>query len=338
VRLLFIKLKHIGDALLLTPTLTAARAAYPAAEIWVVVRRGTEGILAGCPAIDRVLTSAAVEPERRTCWAWWSEVRLMAELRRARVDYAFDLTHSDRGRLLVGLSGARHRCADGVVYPPRWPWRSLLNGLSREDWSQGHRAEADWRVVNALLPLAGAAAGPLVFDRARVAHCRFSGGKPGVVLHPATRWARKRWLTERWSQLARAFTAAGHPVIVSVGPAAEEIALGEAIVADAGAGAVSTGGQLNWSQLAGLLHEARLFVGVDTAAMHLAAACGCPTVALFHSRAQAAVWSPWRVRSSVLLPPGAAAEGQMEEITVEAVWSTSERLLAPEGAPPLRAG
>ena len=56
MRLLFIKLKHIGDSLLLTPTLTAARAAYPAAEIWVVVRRGCEGILVGCPAVDGVLT------------------------------------------------------------------------------------------------------------------------------------------------------------------------------------------------------------------------------------------------------------------------------------------
>ena len=45
-KLLFIKLKHIGDALLLTPTLTAARAACPQAQIWVVVRKGSEGILA----------------------------------------------------------------------------------------------------------------------------------------------------------------------------------------------------------------------------------------------------------------------------------------------------
>ena len=56
MRLLFIKLKHIGDALIMTPMLTAVRARHPEAEIHVVVRHGTEGILAGCPAIDQLHT------------------------------------------------------------------------------------------------------------------------------------------------------------------------------------------------------------------------------------------------------------------------------------------
>jgi len=33
--------------------------------------------------------------------------------------------------------------------------------------------------------------------------------------------------------------------------------------------------------MAGLLYSGSLFIGVDTAAMHLAAACQTPTVALF---------------------------------------------------------
>jgi len=61
MRLLFVKPKHIGDILLLTPTLAATRAAHPDAEIWVIVREGTEGILAGCPAIDHLITAPAPE-------------------------------------------------------------------------------------------------------------------------------------------------------------------------------------------------------------------------------------------------------------------------------------
>ena len=38
-RFLFIKLRHIGDSLLLTPTLVATKAKYPDAEIWVLVRK-----------------------------------------------------------------------------------------------------------------------------------------------------------------------------------------------------------------------------------------------------------------------------------------------------------
>ena len=49
MRILLIKPKQIGDSLILTPTITAIKRAHPEAEIWVVVRRGCEGILAGLP-------------------------------------------------------------------------------------------------------------------------------------------------------------------------------------------------------------------------------------------------------------------------------------------------
>lgn len=327
MRLLFIKFKHIGDALLLTPTLTAARATYPDAEIWVAVRHGTEGILAGCPAVDHVVTCAAPEAGRRSWGELGRELRELRTIRRARMDYAFDLTHADRGRLWAALSGARHRCADGRIYPPRQPWRWGINRLSPVDWSQIHRAEADWEVVNACLPLTGGRAGPLVFTPARTEPCVFTGSQALAVLHPATRWQRKRWLVERWQALARALQAAGLQVLISVGPSADEVAEGEAI-ARAVPGAQSTAGRLTWAQLAGLLHQARLFVGVDTAAMHLAAACGCPTVALFHSRAQARVWAPWRVPAEVVLPDGVATEERMELIPLAAVRAAAERMLA----------
>ena len=58
-------------------------------------------------------------------------------------------------------------------------------------------------------------------------------------------------------------------LVVSVGPDPEEVALADAIVNELGLAALSTQGKLSWAQLAGLLSRARLFVGVDTAAMHL---------------------------------------------------------------------
>ena len=70
MRILLTKLKLIGDALLLTPTVHALRERYPEAEIVVVVRKGTEGILAGCTAIDRLLTAAAPEGKRRGRLNW----------------------------------------------------------------------------------------------------------------------------------------------------------------------------------------------------------------------------------------------------------------------------
>ena len=129
LRLLFVKLKHIGDALLLTPTLVATRAQYPNAEICVVVRQGTEGILAGCPAIDQLITVSPAESDQRSPGSLWRDLRTLLHLRRQRFDYAFELTDGDRGRWLAGLSRACHRCTDANQRNLNGWWRRRFNAL-----------------------------------------------------------------------------------------------------------------------------------------------------------------------------------------------------------------
>jgi ADP-heptose:LPS heptosyltransferase len=204
MRLLFIKLKHIGDALLLTPTLTAARAAYPQAQIWVVVRRGSEGILAGCPAIDRVLVSAAPETSGRNTFDWLNDLKLLREIRRQHFDYAFELTQGDRGRLLAAWSSAQFRCANDGVYRVPIFWRPWFNKLSTHDWRNEHQVEANFQLVNEFLPLGVSEPPPLVFERARTKPCDL-GVKLAdyIVIHPGTRWQRKRWPLEKWVEAAR---------------------------------------------------------------------------------------------------------------------------------------
>ena len=53
-------------------------------------------------------------------------------------------------------------------------------------------------------------------------------------------------------------------------------------------------GRLSWQELAALLGRARIYVGPDTSVTHLAAATGCPTVALF-GPTDPRLWGPWPV-------------------------------------------
>ena len=96
MRILFIKLRHIGDSLLLTPTLVATKEKFPHAEIWVLVRESWDAILAGCPEIDRLLTTANPDASKRTTRGWLSDLRLAALLHRTKFDHVFELTDSDR--------------------------------------------------------------------------------------------------------------------------------------------------------------------------------------------------------------------------------------------------
>ena len=339
MRLLFIKLKHIGDSLLLTPTVAAARQACPGAEIWVVVRKGCEGILAGCPAIDRVLTSAAPESKNRGLSTFTNELRLIRELRSQKFDYAFELTDGDRGRALALLSGAENRCTNVAGWPMPWIFRWRFNRTSKYGWQTKHRVEKDFYTVNDCLPI-GVEPGPLIFDESRTQGSPIEDKVSDfAVIHAGTRWRRKRWSEEKWQQIARHLLTRVPRIVVSAGPDAEEIKLANFISNVAPERIVSTDGKLNWAQLAGLLHKAKLFVGVDTAAMHLAAACGAPIVALFGPSIESE-WKPWKANAIVVSPPlsrepndffdRTALESQrsINDISVEQVTAACDRLLA----------
>jgi heptosyltransferase-3 len=312
VRLLFVKLKNIGDALLLTPTLTAARRLYPKAEIHVLVRSGTEGILAGCPAIDRLHVTAAPEPERRTA-AWRQTIRLLRDLRRVGFDHVFELGDNSRGRWLSWLSGARQCTTNDASKTLSVWWRRSFQVRSQFRWFDRHRVEKDFYTVNDGLPLEGVIP-PLIFAAEKTEPCAIKNARDTfVVLHPGTRWQWKHWPEERWIALGRHLQQQHKlRIIVSCGTASEEIALADQICEGLGGDVISTRGQLNWAQLAGLLHQARLFVGVDTAAMHLAAACQCPIVALF-GPSRPVQWSPWKARHRLIESPFTPGIGVSEK-------------------------
>lgn len=338
LRLLLVKLKHIGDALILTPTLVAIRETYPNAEIWVVVRKGTEGILAGCPAIDRLLTVAPVESDRRSLASRWRDIQTWRELRRQKFDYAFELTDGDRGRWLAGESRARARCVNVSFYRPNFWWRLRFNRFSETEWTEGHRVEKDYAAVSDFLPLKGEIP-PLCFEQPKT---RDPGIVDGVddfaVLHPGTRWIKKRWPKEHWLSLGHSLLKRVKKIVVSCGPDDEERALAAELIEAWGADrAVSADGRLDWSDLAGLLHRARIFVGVDTAAMHLAAACQCPIVAFF-AYSVVSQWRPWRAPCE-LIHPGhqlpldkdrfVPAQEVMIKLTPEAALAAVDRLIRP---------
>ena len=111
MRILFTKLRHIGDNLLITPIMVATKRKYPEAEIWLAVRRSTEGILAGCPEIDRIVTTARPEESMRSWRNRVEDLRTLARIARTHFDYAFELGDNDRGRLLVAASMAPFRGA-----------------------------------------------------------------------------------------------------------------------------------------------------------------------------------------------------------------------------------
>ena len=328
MRLLFIKLKHIGDSLLLTPTLSAVRTTYPDAHLTVIVRRGCEGILGGCPAVDRIATTAAAEAGRRSRVNWIEDFQLIRELRRERFDIVFELSDGDRGRWFATGVRTGQRCTNAVQRPLNWWWRRKFNRISEFTWKNRHRVEKDFFTVQRALPIA-APIPRLTFESDRTVPWLLPESFTDfAVIHPATRWKRKQWPTDHWVALGRSLLTETSNLIISVGPDPEEVQLGRTLAAAIGSACVSTLGTASWAQLAWLLHRSRLFVGVDTAAMHLAAACQCPTVALF-GPSVVEQWRPWQVPHKIVQPTRLSGEStQTADIPAQDVMDACQQMLS----------
>ena len=305
MRILFTKLRHIGDNLLVTPIMAATRRKYPDAEIWLAVRRSTEGILAGCPEIDRIVTTARPEESKRSRRDRMEDLATFSLIARTHFDYAFELGDNDRGRTLVAASLAPVRGAhrgDPGLNPF---WRQAFTHVVTTDRAAMHQVEMDYIIPKQVLGLPEEPP-PLRFDA--VATRPWKGAfdleaEEFTVLHAATRWESKSWPMERWRETIKRILEFTPMVIVSCGPGAGEIAEAYSLCEGFGDRVTTTEGKASWSQLAWLLQRARYYVGVDTAAMHLAAAMQCPSVTLF-GQTIPGQFGPWKSPHVMVAPKG----------------------------------
>ena len=303
-RALVIKLRHHGDVLLAAPVISMLKRVAPQCEVDGLVYADTAPMLEGHPAlarlhlIDRNWKRQGLWPQAVAEW------RLISELRARHYDLVVHLSVHTRGAWLVRL------------LRPRWSvapksrtgfWANSFTHLYPAQ-SDGERHTVDTNLdslrVLGLKPTPADMPVTLVPGakaEARVAellaqHGLRTGGF--VHIHPASRWAFKCWPAERVAALCDALAAKGWPIVLTSAPDAKEQALIADVLAARDKNAVLSAptfdlsGQLSLKELAALTAQARLFVGVDSAPMHIAAAMGKPVVAIFGPSGDRE-WGPW---------------------------------------------
>lgn len=286
--------RRIGDVLLTTPLIRSLKARWPQAQIDVLVFRGTEGVLEGNPDVHRIIAVA-------------QRARLGERLRDAmriwrRYDLACAALSSDRPRFYTWFAGRKRA---GLVDPERVSWwtRMMLHRIALNRHQSEHTVTSTLALAAAIgiepVPeVVAPGIGDDVQRRARF-EARFAvpacqPGQPLAVLHPFPMYAYKQWQFEGWVALLQWFHAQGFAVALSGGPAAAEREYAGRIVAQAGVPVLNLVGELSFGESAELFRRARVFVGPDTGATHVAAAAGTPTIALF-GPSDTVRWGPWPV-------------------------------------------
>jgi heptosyltransferase III len=264
-RVLVVALRRLGDVLLATPLIASIRCAFPQARIDALVFADTAGMLAGNPDLDRIVT---MPPARGAMASLALALRLFK-----RYDLAVSTQSGDRPTFFALLAGRRH------VGPIDGGRRGALRrrALSRAvpNVPGLHRLEEMLRLADAL----GIARVACLVCPRGAAPRRFAAG-PYAVIHAAPNFTYKRWTRDGWRALAAGLRDRGLVILATGGPAPAERAFLDDIWGEAGA-VTRIDGALSWPELAALLTQAHLYVGPDTSITHLAAASGCPTVALY---------------------------------------------------------
>ncbi len=276
-RILVIALRRLGDVLLTTPLIGSLRRAWPDAAIAALVFADTAGILQGNPDLNEIVTM----PPRPS---WTQSLALALRLLR-KYDLALSTQSGDRPTGFAIVAGRKRVAPVEMRFSGRV--KRVLLERSIDAASGVHRVEEMLRLADLL----GIARVPeLVPPPART----IAGLAPGdyAVIHAAPMFHYKQWTEAGWRELATALIVRGMRVIATGSPSESERAYLDRVWSGAGGQITRIDGTLDWNQLSGLLSKARVYIGPDTSVTHLAAAAGCPTVALY-GPTDPRLWGPW---------------------------------------------
>ena len=287
-KVLVIKLGGLGEMVMAFPAFERIRQAHPRAKIVLLTTDPFAGLAKSSPFFNAV--EADGRPNGPTAWA-----ALILRLRRARYDRVYDLQNDATTNVIFQSlrpsPPAWSGTALGCSLPHRNRERDKLHPLERQAeqlQDAGIWPDAPTRPLSAAPP-------DITWILARNPHSRpltvAGGHRPLVILAPGggAHGADKRWPIERYADLAGRLNDAGYDVVI-IG------ALGESGMAHTiqrrATRARDLTGRTDVAQIAALGARAALAVGNDIASLHLIAAAGAPTIAIFPSSPDPALLAP----------------------------------------------
>jgi len=288
-RVLVVRLRSIGDTVLVTPSLYALRRFLPRARIDVLLESWVAPVLEEFEHIDKIITL-----ERGSTAA---RLQVAREIRGSQYDVVYNLHGGTTATLLTRASGARHRVGFahyqyGRLHNHLAPSSLLLWGAAQAHSVEQQLALVGWTGVPVTdrpptqLNVTAAAAASV---SAKLQAAGLESGVPFAMVHPAAAFETKRWATEKFARVVEDLAARGLATVALVAPTEAQVV--ENLKAKSSVGVIGLT-DLSLPEVTALGARARLFVGNDSGIAHIAAAVGAPVVVIFGS-SNVAHWRPW---------------------------------------------
>ena len=296
-RILVIRLSAMGDVIRTLPAVKALKKRYPLAHLSWLVEEPSEALLKGQPEIDEVIVlprkrwTEGVKSPMRWVQTLGEIKRFAQNLKNREFEVALDFHGLLKSGLISYFSGAPRR----VGFHRPWSregnllFSNVRVSLPKEKLRKINRYEQNLALLKGIglevrdVPL-GLSISPADREYADsfFRNVGASLRRPLIAIHPWTssKTPYKRWLPERYAQVADRFIAEmGATVMFTWGP--DELNSVEAIRKKMNQASILGPKTESLTQLAEIFGRCDLYIGGDTGPMHIASLMGTPVVALF---------------------------------------------------------
>lgn len=293
--ILLIQLGDIGDVVLSLPCVRALRENFQQANIIVAVREKARELIEDCPWATGVIS---INKNKRSFIQKINyHKNILLKLRRYRFNLVFDLRTGTRGAVLARLSGARQRVGfyahDGKLWRNRCFTHLYSPAIKHEDYVAdrylslliAHNIKADNRRPKVVVPFEKQQSADALFSKVKIPFDR-----PVIAIQPFSLWRYKEWGLEKYIQLINRLISKYNSSVIITGSFDEKKRADE-LVARCQFNTHNLAGETSLGTLAAVFKACGLFIGGDSAGIHIAAAVGTPTVSIFGPAASVA-WAP----------------------------------------------
>ncbi len=285
---LVVRMRSIGDSVLMTPSLLALKRFAPHARIHVLLEDWVAPLFEGSELIDRVISIPRHSNSARA--------RIARELHRSKYDVVYNLHGGTTATFLTRATGATHRVGfrnyqyarlhNHVAPPATEIWqRAMLHSVEQQLALIGWTGVPVTDRPATQLPVTDKAAA-LVAAKLSSANV---ADEPFALIHPAAALATKQWATQNFARVAEELSARGLKPLAIVSGTERQVL--DSLVKESNAPVVGLD-DLTLPEVTALAARAQLFVGNDSGIAHIAAAAGARCVVIFGS-SNVAHWRPW---------------------------------------------
>ncbi|QCD53306.1 putative lipopolysaccharide heptosyltransferase III [Campylobacter sp. RM16192] len=289
LKILIMKFRHIGDVLLTTPILTNLRHYFPDAIIDFALNKGCEAMIEGNPNIRKIHIYDRQKVQNSSFLKKIiTELRYANTIKKENYDIAIQTTEGDRGIIIAKYAKIKRI----VGYEGK---NKILNRLITDivpmSKNPKHMVETNLDSLRTIGIEPICKKVMLYSNKDPISHLQLP--KTFAHMHLTSRWMFKCAKDELMAEIID-FCQDELKVKVVITSDKNEIELKklDEVVNLCKTKPINLGGQINLKQVAALSKISALYIGVDTAIMHMAAANNTPCIALF-GPSNAQIWGPW---------------------------------------------